>query len=265
MFKGQLKSALGLYLTAFGILTGWQPTATVFAQVTETPRRLLPPSSVQAALVAALAEQQAEAAKTPDPSELKIVVLEGEDGVNIIKKKTAVKPVVEVRDKNNLPVTGAAVTFSLPQVGAGGAFANGSKLVTILTDSTGRAAVASMHPIGTGAFKITVTAALHGHVATAVIAQTNYLTLAAAHAAAAAGASAGTTGGAGAGGAGAGGAAAGGLSGAAIGGIVAGVAAAAVVAAKVATGGKKSTTTSTPITPTGTIGVGSGPVFGSPH
>lgn len=43
------------------------------------------------------------------PAGLHITVLEGEDGVNILKTKMAVKPVVEVRDRNNLPVSGAAV------------------------------------------------------------------------------------------------------------------------------------------------------------
>ncbi len=48
---------------------------------------------------------------------LKIVVLEGEGAVNIIQQKTAVRPLVEVRDRNNLPVAGASVTFS---IGGGG-------------------------------------------------------------------------------------------------------------------------------------------------
>ena len=37
---------------------------------------------------------------------LRIVVLEGEGAVNIIQQKTAVRPLVEVRDSNNLPVPG---------------------------------------------------------------------------------------------------------------------------------------------------------------
>ena len=42
---------------------------------------------------------------------LKIVVLEGEGAVNIIQQKTAVAPVVEVRDRNNQPVSGVFVIF----------------------------------------------------------------------------------------------------------------------------------------------------------
>ncbi len=35
------------------------------------------------------------------PGGLKIVVIEGEGAVNIIQQKTAVSPLVEVRDRNN--------------------------------------------------------------------------------------------------------------------------------------------------------------------
>lgn len=37
---------------------------------------------------------------------LKVLVIEGEAAVNIIQQKTAVAPVVEVRDRNDLPVPG---------------------------------------------------------------------------------------------------------------------------------------------------------------
>lgn len=44
---------------------------------------------------------------------LRIVVIEGEDAVNIIQQQTAVRSLVEVRDRNNLPVPGVLVTFSI--------------------------------------------------------------------------------------------------------------------------------------------------------
>lgn len=115
------------------------------------------------------------------PSDLKIVVLEGEDGVNILKKKTAVMPVVEVRDKNNLPVSGATVIFAAPRSGASAVFSNGSRTISVVTDSSGRATVTSMKPVDTGAFKIDVTASEPSHgTAKTTIAQTNVLTAAAA-------------------------------------------------------------------------------------
>ena len=47
------------------------------------------------------------------PGGLRIVVIEGEDAVNIIQQKTAVRPIVEVRDRNDLPVAGASVLFTI--------------------------------------------------------------------------------------------------------------------------------------------------------
>lgn len=116
-------------------------------------------------------------------SDLKIVVLEGEEGVNILKKKTAVMPVVEVRDKNNLPVGGATVIFAVPRSGASAVFPNGARSVTVMTDNAGRATVTSMKPVGTGSFKIDVTASHPNHGSTtAQIGQTNVLTALAANA-----------------------------------------------------------------------------------
>ena len=197
----------------------------------------------------------------PNVAELKIVVLAGEDGVNVLKKKTAVKPVVEVRDKNNLPVASAYVTFAAPENGARVTFAHGNSTYSTLTDASGRATVHVMKAVGQGAFKIGIKASFQGHIATAAIAQTNYLTAAAATAA---GAGA-TAGGATAGGAAAGGtAAAAGISGTMIG-VIAGAVAAGVgvaVAASKAGGGKSS---SPPATPAGTIGAAGSPTIGPPH
>ena len=170
-----------------------------------------------------------------------IVVIAGEDSVNIVKKKTAVAPVVEVRDKNNNPVSGAAVTFSTPTHGASGLFLNGSHSITLATDSAGRAAVTSFQPVGTGSFHIAVSASLNGQIASATIAQSNLLT-----ATAASGASAG---------------AATGLSTGAIVGIAAGVAAAVAVGLAVGlTRGSGSSASAI----SGTIGVGTATV-GAPH
>jgi hypothetical protein len=232
----RLKSTLVFALSALGAGTAWRP--------------------------AALAQDPPAQTVRAGASDFKIVVLQGEDGVNIIKKKTAVKPVVEVRDRNNAPVAGVSVAFLAPGEGASVTFAHGAHLMTVITDAAGKATIGAIHPVGTGAFKIAITASLHGQIATAAIAQTNYLTIAAATAAGAGtGAGAGAGVGAGAG-AGAGAGTAAGVSTGVIAGVVAGAAAVAVVAAKVATGGKDNTTTNVP---KGTIGSPQGPVFGPPH
>jgi len=142
-------------------------------------------------------------------SGLKIVVLEGEDGVNIIQQKTAVRPLVEVRDRNNLPVPGALVTFSI--AGGKGATFGGLSTLTVATNAAGQAAVTGLTPTAAGALQIQVQAAFQGQLATATIAQTNVLTAAQAAAAGAAGGGGSASGSAG-GGAGGG---AGGTSGAA--------------------------------------------------
>ena len=207
-------------------------------------------------IVLGLSAAQVVRAQEPAPANqgLKIVVLSGEDGVNIVKKKSAVRPVVEVRDKNDLPVAGASVIFLLPTSGPSATFLHGAKTLTVLTDSTGRATVSAMKPVGNGAFKVGVNASFHGQTATASISQTNYATVAAASAAGeGAGAAAGTT--------------AAGLSAGAIAGIVGGIAAAAAVGIVAGTrgGGSKTNSPATTTTPQGTIGLGTGTVFGPPH
>ncbi len=140
------------------------------------------------------------AAQTPG---LRIVVIEGEDAVNIIQQKTAVRPLVEVRDRNNLPVPGVLVTFSIE--GGKAASFGGVSTLTVATNAAGQAAVTGLTPSAAGAFQIQVSAAFQGQVATATIAQTNVLTAAQAAAASAAsggGSSAGSAGGGAGGGSG---------------------------------------------------------------
>ncbi len=169
-------------------------------------------------------------------SALRIVVLEGEDGVNIVDKQTAVQPVVLVRDQNNLPVAGASVVFRI--AGRGAQFAGRSQQLTLTSDAAGRAAVSGLNPTGTGRLQIQVRATFQRQVATTTIHQTNFATQAAAQAAgvttaATGGAAAGATAGAAAVGAATSGASAGGgLSAVAIGGIAAGAVGGSVVAVK---------------------------------
>src|ERR1700758_5481129 len=74
------------------------------------------------------------------PASLNIVVLEGEGATNSAHQRLAHEPVVRVVDEKEGPVVGAAVVFTLPTEGATGAFSNGSKTLTVMTDNEGRAA-----------------------------------------------------------------------------------------------------------------------------
>ncbi len=147
----------------------------------------------------------------PQVAGLKVVVIEGEDAVNIIQQKTAVAPVVEVRDRNDQPVAGAIVRFAIQ---GGRASFNGARTLTVTTNVAGRAAVSGLTPTSSGAFQITASAAFQGQTAAATIAQTNVLTAAQAASAAASGAGGA---GSGAGSAAGGGAGGGGISAATIG------------------------------------------------
>ena len=162
----------------------------------------------------------------------KIVVIEGEDAVNIIQQKTAVRPVVEVRDRNNLPVPGVLVTFSIE--GGKAATFSGASTLTVATNAAGQAAVTGLTPSVAGAFQIQVSALAQGQVVTATIAQTNVLTAAQAAAASAAtsGGTAGSSAGGGTGGA-SGAAGGGGLSATTIGIVGAAVGGGALVATQV--------------------------------
>lgn len=157
---------------------------------------------------------------------LRIRVIAGEDAVNIIQQKTAVAPIVEVRDRNNLPVPGVVVTFAV-EGGKAASFAGGASTLTVTTNAAGQAAAAGFSPLASGAVHINVQAAFQGQMVAATIAQTNVLT-------AAAGASGGTAASSGATGAAAGGG--GGLSATTIGVIGAAIGGGALVASQVGGG-----------------------------
>jgi hypothetical protein len=167
-------------------------------------------------------------AQTPT---LRIVVLEGEGAVNIIQQKTAVRPLVEVRDRNNVPVAGATVTFAISG-GQPAAFAGGLQILTVTTNAAGQAAAGGLNALSSGAFQIQVQAAYQGEIATAAISQTNFATAAAAAQAGttAAGGTGGSTSGAAGGAAGGGG----GISGTTLAIVGAAVAGGAVAATQVA-------------------------------
>src|SRR5947208_1166707 len=106
------------------------------------------------------------AAQDPQAPRLSIVIVEGEGAINNIKQRTSRETIVEVQDENHRPVAGAAVVFLLPNDGPGGAFAGGSKSVTLTTNSAGRATMPAMQPNQvTGQFQIRVNASSQGRTA----------------------------------------------------------------------------------------------------
>ncbi len=113
-------------------------------------------------------------AQVPEPKQLSISILEGEGAINNIRQRTAREAIVQVEDENHKPVAGAAVTFFLPDHGPTGVFSNGSRSITVLTDTNGRAAMRGMVPNKVvGKVEIRVTARMGDLHADAVITQTN--------------------------------------------------------------------------------------------
>ncbi len=122
------------------------------------------------------------------PGKLTLVVVEGEGAINNIRQRTAREPIVQVEDENHKPVAGAAVVFTLPSNGAGGAFADGAHTLTAITDNEGRAIARGFQPNAVkGKFQIRVTASQNGRTASVSITQTNAAVAGAAGAAAGAG------------------------------------------------------------------------------
>lgn len=78
------------------------------------------------------------------PAELRIVVLQGEGASTDIRQRASSEPIVRVDDEKQNPVSGAVVVFTLPTEGATGSFTNGSKTLTVTTDSHGQAAAVGL-------------------------------------------------------------------------------------------------------------------------
>jgi hypothetical protein len=140
---------------------------------------------------AAWCEQQSVRQDNDNSDDLQIVVIQGEDGANIVQDGTFADTIVEVRDRNNLPIAGGAlvtagVVWAVATHTGGaapGAFANGSNTVTITADTQGRAVISGFHPSGNGQINIQVQASYQGRTGHVTVHQTNFPNVAAAHAA----------------------------------------------------------------------------------
>ena len=111
----------------------------------------------------------------PLPDSLILYVLEGQNEVHDIRIPATAMPVVEVRDENGQPIEGADVTFEMPPMGPGGAFAGGQRTFKAKTNSQGQAAAVFTPNMQTGRFTIKVTAMSGSRTGHANILQTNAL------------------------------------------------------------------------------------------
>jgi len=115
------------------------------------------------------------------PTGLSINIVEGEGAINNIRQRVNREPIVQVEDQNHKPIAGAVVVFFLPDSGATGTFADGSRMLMTVTDNQGRAAARGIRPNNqSGPMQIRVTANFQGLTASSVIAQSNIAAAAAA-------------------------------------------------------------------------------------
>ncbi len=98
-------------------------------------RRVVTATGVAAVTACAVFPSALVRASVDQSAGLRIVVIEGEDAVNIIQQKTAVAPIVEVRDRNDQPVAGAIVRFAIH---GGRATFGGAQTLTVTTNAVGR-------------------------------------------------------------------------------------------------------------------------------
>jgi hypothetical protein len=107
-------------------------------------RHLVKPLAVGLCLMVALPfeglAQQGAQQDGPIPTQLNIVVVEGEGATSQTHERVTPEPLIRVEDENHKPIVGASIVFILPTEGATGEFANGSKTLTIMTDERGQAA-----------------------------------------------------------------------------------------------------------------------------
>jgi hypothetical protein len=108
---------------------------------------------------------------SPLQDPFRIIVLQGDRGINNTQTRAESSLVVQVQDANG-PVAGARVTFTAPSDGASGIFSNGRPVITVTADPSGIAEARGFRPNGiAGSFEIVAT--IEDSRAKATIAQTN--------------------------------------------------------------------------------------------
>lgn len=132
---------------------------------------------------ASFAQQGAAPAQVPAPAAgpepagapLNLFVLQGQNAINSVPDRTAIQPVVEVRDENQQPLEGADVVFELPSTGPSGLFPGQQLTFTTKTNLRGQAGAPFTPNMTTGRFTIKVTATLRNRTGHINITQTNAL------------------------------------------------------------------------------------------
>jgi hypothetical protein len=97
------------------------------------------------------------------PGSISLVIVEGEGATSYVRQRVTHDPVVRLEDDDHRPIAGAPVVFALPVSGTSGEFLNGSRNLTVITDSEGLAAARGLRTNDSpGKLQIYVTASYRG-------------------------------------------------------------------------------------------------------
>jgi hypothetical protein len=105
-----------------------------------------------------------------NPQKYKLTVVNASTSKRAKKNRVASQSVVRVTDQNNVPVSGVAVTFTIPQfTGGGAAFANGAATSIVTTNAAGVATSGTFTTVGSTSFSLGVGAAVPGGVVSTTV------------------------------------------------------------------------------------------------
>jgi|KBSSwiStaDraftv2_1062776.scaffolds.fasta_scaffold431613_2 hypothetical protein len=105
---------------------------------------------------------------------LKLTTVSGQDAVHVIGRHGGTEVKVRLTDQSNEPLSGIMVMFTLPEQGASGGFADGSKRLIVHTNEAGEAVARGFSPNTVlGRFSVSVDASFQGLTAHTSVAQIN--------------------------------------------------------------------------------------------
>jgi hypothetical protein len=113
-------------------------------------------------------------ARAPVEWSLKVLPLAGDGAENDLERRILAPIVVEVLDRNDMPVLGADVVFRFPATGPGASFSDQKKSRTVKSNAQGEAAATDWTDNGeTGKFKVQISARYGDQVGESTISMAN--------------------------------------------------------------------------------------------
>ena len=143
------------------------------------PRRLAASRLIIAILLLIPGSSILASAQTPAPgAKLTLVIVEGDSGINNIKRRATREVIVQVEDENHRPVGGASLSAFLPSDGASGTFVDGGRMFNGTSGNDGRFRFSFRPNKVQGKFQIQLSGSFQGQALAGAVAQTNTLGIA---------------------------------------------------------------------------------------